>query len=98
MAKQGINYAEFDSNKKELDMIFNKIIQTLEDVNTTCSSIVSSEIWNGQAAEYYTKKSGAVCDNFSDINYELKSVINYTDIVMNNYKEFERNIMGSISN
>lgn len=98
MAKQKINYVNIDSNKKELAGIFNHINQILDNVETACSSIVSSEIWNGQAADYYLKKSKDVSDNFQDINNELKSVINYVDIVIDNYKKFEKSIVNSISN
>lgn len=98
MAKQSINYANVDSNKKELQSIFNHLNQIFDNAETTCSSIVSSEIWNGKAADYYTSKAKAVCDNFEDINYELQSIINYLETIMNNYQNFEKGIVNSINN
>lgn len=98
MAKQSINYANVDSNKKDLQVIFNHINQIFDNTETACSSIVSSEIWNGKAADYYVAKAKAVFDNFEDIDYELKAIINYLETVMNNYQNFEKGIVNSISN
>ncbi len=98
MSKQIINYTDMDSNKKELAMIFDHINQILDNVETTCTSIVSSEIWNGRAANYYEENSKAICDNFEDINYELKSIINYLEKVIDSYQNLEKSIINSISN
>lgn len=98
MAKQKIDYKEFNSNKQELELIFNNINQILDDVESANSMIVSSEIWTGQAADSYMQKVKKVCDNFTDINYELKSVINYLNMVVESYQHFEKSIIGNIGN
>ena len=93
MAKGSVNYNEFEQNNRELEIIFNRMNQTLDDINTNCSSIVSSEIWNGKAADYYMMKSKDVCDNYSDINYALKIITVFLNSKIDAYKNFEKNIM-----
>ena len=80
------NYDELEVCSHNLDDRFNNIKLLLDDIKDSYSKVLSLSNWDSETRDYFYKKNEIINNNYDILCDKFDNVIEYLELVANNYK------------
>lgn len=93
-----ISYSLIKSECDELHALANKINETVDSIKTLNNSLQSSDLWTGNASDYFSEKLAKILENFGDISNEIENSVLYLANITEGYAVVDKMVLSQICN